>query len=410
MLFEYNTSQSELKRKRFPKKEERPDVVDLSRLVPGIKDMKLAHHFPGVEVEALKVKLFVNKRKQVRLPKWRTLEDGTDIPFGYGSFNTAFAEPGSKELNAFLIEGYEGQQDMKELLMDFNIEIMENANIQKLHKRLKRALLVACYAKETDLDIRVTPNTALPEPLIDGCFLINLEKAQEIADKNGLKVELKAWDTLQASLAWSEGLAKGTAICYPGLNADVVVQECNIKREVRFLRQPLLCFEGFHHARTPCTDIQTVCNLMAPEGLERASRHHLHMLMDIADNPESADAWYTEHFEHHDWWPQAVDAHLKYGKPLPNFKPPLSIARETGIKRIAQTPVLKEVTYKHACKTLDIRELKARLPKGEAVAGYLIGDTARIDADGHLKNSPLALRPGEIRAPSDGKNSIPADP
>lgn len=415
MLQQYEQNLAILKRVRLKDEEvAKPTVVDLTALVDGIREHKLLHWFQGKDVTALKIRLRVNKKGDVSLPNTRTIDDGTkegkEIAFSKKDFSACFAEPGEKELNAFVIPGFAGQHNLRQILSEFGIMIDPNADLQKLPKRLKRALLVATYAASTDISIIVTPNDALPEPFIDGCFLINLKKAQKIVKEAGRKEKLKAYDTIQASLAWPEGLAKGTAILMPDLAADVIVQECNVKREVKFNGPPLLAIEGFHHARTPCSDLQTMGNLMATEALERVARAHLNKVAQIADDPEAADRWFAEEFKHHDWYRAAVRAHLKDGKPMPKHKPPLSIARDAGIQKISQTPVLKEVTFKHACRTLDIRQLKARFPHGEAVAGYLIPDVSRIDKKGYLRDSKEALKVCELRAPRDRKHRIPTGP
>lgn len=410
MMHTFNGNLSTLKRISPPKDEGyKPTVVDLTELVDGLREHKLRHWFQGKTVEALKIRLIV-KKKSVHLPKYRIIGDGEEVSFGKKDFSVCFAEPGEKELNALNIPGFEGQHPLIKTLGEFGIEVDPNADLAKLPKRLKRALLVATYAASSDISVRVNADDAdraLPEKFIDGCFLINLKTAQKIVRDCGRKEKLRAYDTIQASLAWEEGLAKGTAVLIPDLNEDCIVQECNIKREVRFKGRPLLSIEGFQHARTPCTDLQTIGNLMAMTPMMRVAQYHLDKLAAIADDPDATDAWFAEEFEHHDWYSQAVRAHVKDGKPMPEYKPTLSIAREAGIKKISQTPVLKEVTYKHACKTLDIRALKARFPHGEAVAGYLIPDVSRIDRDGLLRDSQHALRYLQIRAPRDGKHSVP---
>lgn len=414
MLQVYQQNLETLKRVRRKKEDvSKPNVVDLTELVEGLREYKLRHWFQGKHVTALKVRLRTTKKGGVHLPRTRTITiDGKEeeITFSAKDFSVCFAEPGEKELNAFQIPGFAGQHNLRQILGEFGIIIDPNADLQKLPKRLKRALLVATYAASIDVEVRITPDDALPEKFIDGCFLINLKKAQKIVKDAGRKEKLKAYDTIQASLAWSEGLAKGTAILMPGLAADVIVQECNIKREVRFNGAPLLAIEGFHHARTPCSDLQTMGNLMATKTLERVARAHLTKVGEIADKAECADAWFTEEFKHHDWYQAAVRAHLQDGKPMPKYKPPLTIARESGIKKISQTPVLKEVTFKHACKTLDIRQLKARFPHGEAVAGYLIPDVSRIDKNGYLQDSKEALQFCELRAPREGKHRVKVGP
>ena len=385
--------------KRIPETEKGdiPSVIQLSKrqangdsLVPGIKDIKLKHWFPEMDVEAYKIRLWKDKKGEIHLPYGLPLN----------KISAIFAEPASMDLNAFSIPEYNGCHRMKQVFDDIGIEVTPST---KLPKRLKRALLVACIAGASDISIMVTPDDALPVPFIDGCFLINLKTARKmLPDK-----DLKAYDTVQASCAWSEGLAKGTAILMPNLAADVIVQECNLKREAKFKSnpKPLLAIEQIHHSRVPCSDMQTIVNLGATEALRKVLNKHISKLEAIGGNPAEADRWYQDEFFNHDWYRSALRAHLEKGKPMPDTMPPLSRAKEAGIERVSMTPVLKQLTYLAACKAVDIRELKARFHPGEAIAGYIIPDVSRIDSRGYLKENEEELGDNQITVPW-GKGTI----
>jgi hypothetical protein len=386
MLNTFKNNQDLLKRIPLRKKGSKPDVVDLTEIVDGVRDIKLKHHFPGLKVRACKIRLTENRFGKILLPDAEEARN----------FQTCFAEPGARDINTFEVEGWE-KSNIFDFFHKVGIQLEGNA---KLHKRLKRALLVACYAGTSDITLKINEDDALPVPFIDGCFLIRLEAMQECLRQAGIRKRLTPYDTVQASITMPEGLAKGTAILMPELSHDVVVQRCNIKTEVKFPNtKPLLAFEGFQKARTPCTDMQTMINCMAPKVLMYAFEHHLMQLADIANSNEKTDEWFQKHFDRHDWWKTAVKQHIEKGRDLPDVRPPLSIAAEAGMKTVSQSPVLKETVYKYACRTMDVRDLKARMPAGEAVAGYLIPDVSRISPTGHLQDSPNALKMGEIRAP-----------
>jgi len=377
----------------------KPDVVDLTAIIDGVADIKLRHHFQGKKVKAYRIRVGSDLGGNPTLPYHLD---------AVKNFQVCWAAPGEGAINALEVEGMPKNISLTRLLETFGITI-DHSKVEKLHKRLKRALLVACYASHSEPSIIVNEDDALPVPFIDGCFLIDLATAKKMVKNANRREKLKAYDTIQASLAWSEGLAKGTAILMPNLEADVIVQRCNIKTEARFER-PLLTIEGFQHGRTPCTDVQTMINLGGAKTLERVFKHHFENVGRIADDPKAADQWYQDHFHHHDWWKVAIRNYINKGKELPEMRPNLSIAYEIGLKNISHSPVLKEQVYKYACRTLDIRNLKARMPKGEAVAGYLIPDVSRIDSRGYLKDDPVALKLREISTPFYKGNHVSDGP
>lgn len=395
MLLDYNTALYNLKRNRPGERGPEVRLVDLTELVFGVKENKVERWLPK-GTKALKIHLGIDNQSGAVI--WPDID--------LGKLSVIFAEPGSKSLNALVIPG-KGVGDMYKFLAEYGIIVERTEKARtKAFKRLKRSLTVGTIASTTNFSMKIVQDPALaPESLTDGMAFVKLSKIRKMLPNENLE----DGDCFTYSYAGPEGTSKGTLVARRHLTEDLIIPGLhNIKTEVKFFGcealnnkgQRVLAIEQVLSNRVPCTDLQTMINMGSEELFSIAIQEHITELERIAAEPGYAQYYFDWVFPRKDWFQFVVDKAVEKGLDLPEVPPILHQARKDGLP-VMMTPQLHKELFNFARKSFDVRDLKARLPKNKASAGYIIPDLSQFDENGEFHQNGMGLEENQISFPGD---------